>query len=137
LPRVGSSVSSARLLARPSLFGDGPVLAGAFPFLSASRFDDDIATTKQQTMSICFIKQSKAKTNDDVTTTAAFSPMPTPFPTPTTVLRIRSSCPILYTMQTESHHCSILSRRNAKDETSNTQEKKMENEFNGLTFRFK
>ncbi|KRY69965.1 hypothetical protein T4A_13663 [Trichinella pseudospiralis] len=51
LPRAGSSVSSARLLARPSLFGDEPVLAAAFPFLSASRFNDGIATTKQQTMS--------------------------------------------------------------------------------------
>ncbi|KRY74815.1 hypothetical protein T4B_5421, partial [Trichinella pseudospiralis] len=109
LPRVGSSVSSARLLARPSLFGDGPVLAGAFPFLSASRFNDGIATTKQQTMSIYFIKQSKAKTNDDVTTTAAFSPMPTPFPTPTTVLRIRSSCPILYTVSSSSFSAGIIS----------------------------
>ncbi|KRY63990.1 hypothetical protein T4A_13195, partial [Trichinella pseudospiralis] len=72
LPRAGSSVSSARLLARPSSFGDGQVLAGAFPFISASRFNDGIATTKQQTMSIYFIKQSKAKTDDDVTTTAVF-----------------------------------------------------------------
>ncbi|KRY00960.1 hypothetical protein T4E_11248 [Trichinella pseudospiralis] len=73
LPRAGWSVSSPRVLARPSLFGDEPVLAAAFPFLSASRFNDGIATTKQQTMSIYFIKQSKAKTDDDITTTAAFS----------------------------------------------------------------
>ncbi|KRZ19758.1 hypothetical protein T4B_619 [Trichinella pseudospiralis] len=48
VPQAGSSVSSARLLAGPSLFGDGLVLAAAFPFLSASRFNDGIATTKQQ-----------------------------------------------------------------------------------------
>ncbi|KRZ48783.1 hypothetical protein T02_12689 [Trichinella nativa] len=60
--------SSTRLLARPSLFGDGPVLTGVFPFLSVSRFPDGIATIKQQTMSIYFIKQSETRTDDDVTT---------------------------------------------------------------------
>ncbi|KRZ23232.1 hypothetical protein T4C_10390, partial [Trichinella pseudospiralis] len=48
LLRAGSSVSSARLLARPSLFVDGPVLAASCPLLSASRFNDGIATTEQQ-----------------------------------------------------------------------------------------
>ncbi|KRY75957.1 hypothetical protein T4A_6126, partial [Trichinella pseudospiralis] len=48
LLRAGSSVSSARLLARPSLFVDGPVLAASCPLLSASRFNDGLATTEQQ-----------------------------------------------------------------------------------------
>ncbi|KRX94269.1 hypothetical protein T4E_5440 [Trichinella pseudospiralis] len=78
LPRAGSSVSSTRLLARPSLFGDGPVLVGAFPFLSVSHFNDGIATIKQQTMSIYFIKQSEVKTDDDVTTNTLFWPLPNP-----------------------------------------------------------
>ncbi|XP_003382326.1 hypothetical protein Tsp_09164 [Trichinella spiralis] len=50
LPRAGSSASSTGLLTRPSLFGDGPVLTGAFPFRSVSRFPDGIATTKEQAM---------------------------------------------------------------------------------------
>ncbi|KRY93011.1 hypothetical protein T4D_14424 [Trichinella pseudospiralis] len=61
LPRAGLFISSARLLARPSLFVDGLVLAAAFPFLSASRFNDGIAITKQQQW------QSKAQTNDGIT----------------------------------------------------------------------
>ncbi|KRZ85209.1 hypothetical protein T08_9839, partial [Trichinella sp. T8] len=68
LPRAGSSASSTRLLARPSLFGDGPVLTGVFPFFSASRFPDGIATIKQQTMSIHFIRLSETRTDDDITT---------------------------------------------------------------------
>ncbi|KRX74631.1 hypothetical protein T06_706, partial [Trichinella sp. T6] len=68
LPRVGSSASSTRLLARQSLFGDGPVLTGVFPFFSASRFLDGIATIKQQTMSIHFIRLSETSTDDDITT---------------------------------------------------------------------
>ncbi|KRZ26274.1 hypothetical protein T4C_6768 [Trichinella pseudospiralis] len=48
LPPAGSFVSSAPLFTRPSLLVDGPVLAAAFPLLSASRFNDAIATTKQQ-----------------------------------------------------------------------------------------
>ncbi|KRY09994.1 hypothetical protein T12_1457, partial [Trichinella patagoniensis] len=72
LSRARSSASSTRLLARPSLFGDGPVLTGAFPFLFVSRFPDGIATIKQQTMSIYFIKQSEARTDDDVTTNTLF-----------------------------------------------------------------
>ncbi|KRZ13087.1 hypothetical protein T11_6971 [Trichinella zimbabwensis] len=75
LPRAGSSASSTRLLARPSLFGDGPVLTGAFPFLSVSRFPDGIATIKQQTMSIYFIKQSETRIDDDVTTNTRLWPL--------------------------------------------------------------
>ncbi|KRX87834.1 hypothetical protein T4E_10813 [Trichinella pseudospiralis] len=45
---AATSVSSAPLFTRPSLLVDGPVLAAAFPLLSASRFNDAIATTKQQ-----------------------------------------------------------------------------------------
>ncbi|XP_003372162.1 conserved hypothetical protein [Trichinella spiralis] len=60
LSRAGLSASSTRLLARPSLFGDGPVLTGAFSFFSVSRFPDGIATIKQQTM--------KTRIDDDVTT---------------------------------------------------------------------
>ncbi|XP_003366251.1 conserved hypothetical protein [Trichinella spiralis] len=52
LPRACSSASSTRLLVRPSLFGDGPVLTGAFPFRSVSRFPDGIGTIKRQTMTI-------------------------------------------------------------------------------------
>ncbi|KRY79157.1 hypothetical protein T4B_8546 [Trichinella pseudospiralis] len=48
LPPAGSFVSSAPLFTRSSLLVDGPVLAAAFPLLSASRFNDAIATTKQQ-----------------------------------------------------------------------------------------
>ncbi|XP_003369198.1 hypothetical protein Tsp_04623 [Trichinella spiralis] len=51
---------------RPSLFGDGPVLTGAFPFRSVSRFPDGIATTKEQAMSIYFIRQSETRIDDDV-----------------------------------------------------------------------
>ncbi|KRX37809.1 hypothetical protein T05_2382 [Trichinella murrelli] len=72
LPRAGSSASSTRLLARLSLFGKRPVLTGAFPFLYVSRFPDGIATIKQQTMSIYFIKQSEARTDDAVTTNTLF-----------------------------------------------------------------
>ncbi|KRZ16943.1 hypothetical protein T11_17752 [Trichinella zimbabwensis] len=64
-----------RLLARPSLFGDGPVLTGAFPFLSVSRFPDGIATIKQQTMSIYFIKQSETRIDDDVPTNTHLWPL--------------------------------------------------------------
>ncbi|KRX86231.1 hypothetical protein T4E_6526 [Trichinella pseudospiralis] len=48
LPRAGLFISSARLLARPSLFVDSLVLAAGFPLLSVSRFNDGIAITKQQ-----------------------------------------------------------------------------------------
>ncbi|KRX73350.1 hypothetical protein T4E_648, partial [Trichinella pseudospiralis] len=48
LPPAGSFVSSAPLFTRPSLLVDGQVLAAAFPLLSASRFNDAIATTIQQ-----------------------------------------------------------------------------------------
>ncbi|KRY16069.1 hypothetical protein T12_16483 [Trichinella patagoniensis] len=65
LPRACSSASSTVLFVRPSLFGDGPVLTGAFPFLSVSHFPDGIGTIKRQTMSIYFIEQSKARTDDD------------------------------------------------------------------------
>ncbi|KRZ88413.1 hypothetical protein T08_13720 [Trichinella sp. T8] len=68
LPRAGSSASSTRLLARPSLFGDGPVLTGVFPFLSVSRFPDGIATIKQQTTTIHFIRLSETRTDDDIST---------------------------------------------------------------------
>ncbi|KRX49746.1 hypothetical protein T05_1957 [Trichinella murrelli] len=50
LPRAGSFASSIVLLVRSSLFGDGPVLTDGLPVLSASRFPDDIATIKQQTV---------------------------------------------------------------------------------------
>ncbi|KRZ01256.1 hypothetical protein T4B_430 [Trichinella pseudospiralis] len=50
LPRAGSSASSIRLLTRPSLFGDGPLLTSAFPFRSISSFPDGIAITEQQAM---------------------------------------------------------------------------------------
>ncbi|KRY15250.1 hypothetical protein T12_12885 [Trichinella patagoniensis] len=66
LPRAGSSASSTRLLARPSLFGDGPVLTGVFPFLSVSRFPDGIATIKQQTTTIHFIRLSETRSDDDI-----------------------------------------------------------------------
>ncbi|KRZ97916.1 hypothetical protein T08_4528 [Trichinella sp. T8] len=68
LPRAGSFASSTGLLTRPSLFGDGPVLTGAFPFRSVSRFPDGIATTKQQAISIYFIRQSETRIDDDVNT---------------------------------------------------------------------
>ncbi|KRY91139.1 hypothetical protein T4C_3497 [Trichinella pseudospiralis] len=68
IPRAGSSASSTGLLTRPSLFGDGPVLTGAFPFRSVSRFPDGIATTKQQAMSIYFIRQSETRIDDNVNT---------------------------------------------------------------------
>ncbi|XP_003367177.1 conserved hypothetical protein [Trichinella spiralis] len=68
LPRAGSSASSTGLLTRPSLFGDGPVFTGAFPFRSVSRFPDGIATTKQQAMSIYSIRQSETRIDDDVNT---------------------------------------------------------------------
>ncbi|XP_003372160.1 hypothetical protein Tsp_11189 [Trichinella spiralis] len=79
LRRACSSASSTVLLVHPSLFGDGPVLTGAFPFFSVWRFPDGIATIKRQTMSIYFIKQSKARTDDDVTTKR----FPRNFPTAT------------------------------------------------------
>ncbi|KRX51356.1 hypothetical protein T09_10332 [Trichinella sp. T9] len=47
LPRAGSSAFSTWVLTRPSLFGDGPVLTGVFPFFSVSRFPDGIATIKR------------------------------------------------------------------------------------------
>ncbi|KRX60730.1 hypothetical protein T09_2744 [Trichinella sp. T9] len=68
LPRAGSFAFSTGLLTRPSLFGDGPVLTGAFPFRSVSRFPDGIATTKQQAISIYFIRQSETRIDDDVNT---------------------------------------------------------------------
>ncbi|KRY70679.1 hypothetical protein T4B_9661 [Trichinella pseudospiralis] len=68
LPRAGSSASSTGLLTRPSLFGDGPVLTAAFFFRSVSRFPDGIATTKQQAMSIYFIRQSETRIDDNVNT---------------------------------------------------------------------
>ncbi|KRX65472.1 hypothetical protein T09_258 [Trichinella sp. T9] len=68
LPRAGSSAPSVGLLTRSSLFGDGPVLTGALTFRSVSRFPDGMATTKQQTMDIYFIKQSETRIDDDVNT---------------------------------------------------------------------
>ncbi|KRY49552.1 hypothetical protein T03_5719 [Trichinella britovi] len=58
LPRAGSSASSTRLLARQSLFGDGPVLTGVFPFFSASRFPDGIATMNELLAEVSWTAQS-------------------------------------------------------------------------------
>ncbi|KRX57291.1 hypothetical protein T09_5456 [Trichinella sp. T9] len=63
---AGSFASSIVLFARPSLFGDGPVLTGGFPFLSASRFPDGIVTIRQQAVSYFAYGQPKAKTDDEV-----------------------------------------------------------------------
>ncbi|KRX51658.1 hypothetical protein T09_2551 [Trichinella sp. T9] len=68
LTRAGSFAPSVGLLTRSSLFGDGPVSTGALTFRSVSRFPDGMATTKQQTMDIYFIRQSETRVDDDVNT---------------------------------------------------------------------
>ncbi|KRY92205.1 hypothetical protein T4D_3184 [Trichinella pseudospiralis] len=91
LPRAGSSVSSARLLVRPSLFGDVPVLAGVFHFLSVSRFPRhcDNKTTINES-------KNRRRCNNE------HPFLPTSQPQcqrpPLTILRLRSSRPILHTV---------------------------------------
>ncbi|KRX21890.1 hypothetical protein T07_5743 [Trichinella nelsoni] len=99
LPRAGTFTSSNVLLARSSLFGDGPVLTGGFPFLSDSRFPDGIVAIKQKVVRIFFIGNREREPttmcyrkllrqhNDDSHTYVR-----------TTVLHLRSSSPILLTV---------------------------------------
>ncbi|KRZ54978.1 hypothetical protein T02_1296, partial [Trichinella nativa] len=73
LPRVGSSASSTRLLARQSLFGDGPVLTGTIR------------------------NKDRRRCNNEHTRTLSGN-LPTAHVNNHTVLRLRSSCLILHTV---------------------------------------
>ncbi|KRZ84409.1 hypothetical protein T08_5878 [Trichinella sp. T8] len=102
LSRVGSFAPSVGLLTRSSLFGDGPVSTGALTFRSVSRFTDGMATTKQQTMDIYFIRQSETRVDDDTNTNTLLATSNHDVRTTTTVLLLRSSCIILHTVASVS-----------------------------------
>ncbi|KRZ88925.1 hypothetical protein T08_16781 [Trichinella sp. T8] len=105
LSQVGSFAPSVGLLTRSSLFGDGPVSTGALTFRSVSRFTDGMATTKQQTMDIYFIRQSETRVDDDTNTNTLLATsnhhVKQPLPYSSSDLHLR--CLRLHFLQERSH----------------------------------